>query len=86
LEAVELLLFFLACLFLMYRISVNHTPTLFDRFALTLYLVSFVSAPGGRFTLVATWQIVGLTSLFVAWYMSRRKSRRHRTSDIRTVE
>jgi hypothetical protein len=85
LEAAELLLFFLASLFLMYRISVNHAPNLFDRFALTLYLVSFVPSSSGHFSLVATWQIVGLTSLFVAWYLARKKRRRHPTNDIRTA-
>ncbi len=84
-EAAELFVFFLASLFLMYRISVNHAPNLFDRFALTLYLISFVPSSSGHFSLVATWQIVGLISLFVAWYLSRKKRRRHLTNDIRTA-
>jgi hypothetical protein len=85
-EAATLLVFVLASLFLLYRISVNHVPTLFDRFAFTLYLASFVLAPRGHFSLVAPWQIVGLAALFVTWYLSRKKHRRLRTNDTRTVE
>lgn len=85
-EAAELLVFFLASLFLIYRISVNHVPALFDRFAFTLYLAAFVLVPSGYFSLVASWQIAGLAVLFVAWYLSRKKHKRHRTVDVRTVE
>jgi hypothetical protein len=80
LEAAELLVFFIASLFLIYRISVNHVPTVFDRFAFTLYLASFVLAPSGHFSLVALWQIIGLAALFVAWYLSRNRHRKHRTT------
>jgi hypothetical protein len=85
-EATEVLVFFLASLFLIYRISVNHAPAPFDRFAFTLYLASFVLAPSGHFSLFASWQIAGLAALFVAWYLSRKKHGRHRANDMRTAE
>ncbi|MGD0567522.1 MAG: hypothetical protein ABSA78_03880 [Candidatus Sulfotelmatobacter sp.] len=86
LEAAELLVFCLASLFLIYRISANHAPTPFDRFAFTLYLASFVLAASGDFSPLATWQIVGLAALFVAWYLSRKKHRRHHIHATRMVE
>jgi hypothetical protein len=85
-EAAELLVFFLASLFLIYRISVNHVPTLFDRFAFTLYLASFVLAPSGHFSLVSSWQIVGLAALLVAWHLSRKKHRKRPTDIVGTPE
>jgi hypothetical protein len=86
LEAAGLLAFFLASLFLMYRISMNHAPTMLDRSALTLYLVSFVPAASGHFSLLGGWQVIGLAALFVAWYLSRKKHRRHRSNDTRPAE
>jgi hypothetical protein len=77
-EAAELLVFFLASLFLIYRISVNHVPSLFDRFAFTLYLAALVLAPSRPMSL-ASWQMVGLAALFVAWYLSRKRHTRRRT-------
>jgi hypothetical protein len=85
-DAAELLVFFLASLFLIYRISVNHNPTVYDRFAFTVYLASLVLASSGNFSLVLTWQITGLVALFVTWYLSRKKRRRHLANDIRTAE
>jgi hypothetical protein len=85
LEATELLFFFLASLFLIYRITANRVPTIFDRLAITLYLIVFAYSLSGRFSIVSAGPIIGLAALLVAWYLSRKKHRRHRAASVRTA-
>ncbi len=82
LEAFELLFFSLASLFLIYRITANRIPTMFDRLAITLYLIAFAYSSNGRFSLVASGPIIGLAALSVAWYLSRKKHRRLRHAGV----
>jgi hypothetical protein len=82
LEAAELLLFFVVSLFLMYRMLASHIPTILDRLAITLYLVSFVFGLNGHFSRDLPWQVVGLAGLSVAWWLSYKKHRRHHASTL----
>ena len=82
-EAVELGVFSLVSLFLIYRMTENHKPAVVDRFAFTFFTLSFVVGLSAQdFVLVAIWQVVGLAALCVAWWMSRRKHDKHRAGTI----
>lgn len=83
LEAFELLFFFLASLFLIYRITANRIPTLFDRLAITFYLIAFAYSSSGHFSLVSSGPIIGLAALVAAWYLSQKKHRTHRAGSAR---
>jgi hypothetical protein len=86
LEAAEIALFSIGSLLLMYRILANHVPTMLDRMAFTLYVVSFAFELSGHFSIAAPWQIVALAALFVAWWFSRKKHKRHPARGISTAE
>lgn len=84
-EATELLFFSLASLFLIYRITANRLPTMFDRLAITLYLIAFAYSSSGHFSIVSVGPIIGLAALLVAWYLSRKKHRRPRADSVRAA-
>ena len=87
LVASELLLFALASVFLFYRVLRSHCPTLVDRLALTFWVFCFVfglSRQNPAF--VASWQMAGLASLCLAFWLARKKHRRHSLSPARAPE
>jgi hypothetical protein len=79
LVAIELGVFSLVSLFLIYRVTQNRTLAVVDRFAFTFFTLSLVLALGAQdLLLVAIWQVAGLAALCGAWLFSRRKHGRHR--------
>jgi hypothetical protein len=85
-EAVELLFFALASLFLMYRMLANHIPTMFDRLALTLYVIALAFSLSRHSSFAPVWSVIALTALFVAWYLSHKKHKRRITNSLGTAE
>jgi len=80
LEAAELGLFSLVSLFLIYRVTVNHAPTVADRIAFTFFTFSLVFGLSRQdFAFVAIWQVAGVAVLCLAWLLSRRQHGGRRT-------
>ena len=75
--AAELLLFSVASLFLLFRMTQNHTPVIADRFAFTFFTFCFVFGLSRQnAATVAFWHVLALATLTLTWFLARKKHRR----------
>ena len=72
-EPLELALYGLATLLLMFRFA-ESPPTVLDRVALTLYLFCFLRPAAS--SALSWWQMIGLAALLVSWCVSRWRASR----------
>jgi hypothetical protein len=86
LRTTEFVLFSLVSLFLIHRVTVRPTPGIVDRLAFMFFFFALIFGLSQHdFAVAAVWQLAGVTGLWLAWFLSRKKhgSRRGRTT-IRT--
>ena len=87
LEAAEIVLFSVASLFLIYRITRSHTPNVTDRMAFTVFVICFVFGLSRQnLAVIGLWQALGLAALIVAWFSVRSKHGRRHSAAVRSLE
>ena len=81
----ELLLFTISSLILIYRVVARHAPSISDRLALTFWLICFVfGLTRQNLSVIGLWHLMGLAALFLAWWLTLKKRRKHLSTGMRT--